>query len=304
MGEELTGDEGFVENATSETEPEVVSTPPADDVTPTEAVVEPGAEKGLEGDDAEIQEYLNQKYGDKLSENDREQIMRWRGGNTEAKTLKAETARLKEEAGAGRAHMDALSAVAQLIPGGVQALKDKGPAEFVKWASGDEPEAKPEPTALDPNDPIQNQMLAMQAQLKAMQDDKDKGDQDRQMDEAAHQLSNGVDALKLKDDDQGTAKGVMVRLAEFHLATGGAVNSQLPTKEEIGAAIKEASKLDSAYRAIITGETEKKIEEGTPKTPEVVAEKEIRPESEDADPDDWDEAEDKGFMDNATRNGG
>jgi hypothetical protein len=303
MGEEQkAGDEGFVENATSETQEEVVSTPPAGDETPTEAVEEQGAE-GLAGDETvdEIKAHLVSKYKDKgFNDNDLEQALRWHKGNMEAKTLKGEVTRLTEEAESSKGASEGLLAIARQIDGGPEALKEKGAAGFVDWVFGDKPQEAEAPAALDPSDPVQAQVLAMQAELKELRDERSKTDLDKQMEQAAYDLSSGADALKLKDDDKGTAKGVVTKLAEFHLATGGAVNPQLPTKDEIAASLKVAQKSLSSYNAIISGETEKKIEDGTPNTPEVVTETETKPDSSQQ-PDDWDDAEDAGFMSRAAR---
>jgi len=303
MGEELqSSDDGFVANATSK---EIVSPPPADDATTTEAVVEPGA-VSLTGDetDEEIQAHLEAKYkGKGFSDNDREQVLRWHKGNTEAKTLRADAARLKQEAEAAKASTDALMQVAQLLPGGVQALREKGPTEFVKWATGTEPPQHPQSAQLDPSDPVHAQILAMKAEVDALKADREKIMLDRQMEEAANSLSANVDALKLKDDAKGTAKGVAMRLAEFVLATGGAKNPQLPTREEVLASVKEAKKLLSAYDAIISGETVKKIEDSAPKTPQVVAATETKPEAANVS-DDWYEAETNGFIERAMRGKG
>ncbi len=302
MGDEKKkGDEGFVENATSENE--VVSTPPADGEAPTEAVVELGAE-GLTGDESEedIQKHLESKYKDKgFSDNDREQVLRWRTGSNEAKALKAEVAKLTEAAEASGVGSESLRKIADSISPDSARRFAESPAEWEKWALGNA-EAEPAPVVLDANDPMQRAVMELKQDVAAMKQDRVDSTLQAQQTEAVQYLEHGIVALDLPDDKDNTAKRMMLREAEFELATGGAKDGTLPTKEEMAAALKTAQANLTAYDALISGAAEKKSEEATPKTTTVAAETELTT-AEPVSSDDWLQAEKDKFAANATREG-
>lgn len=300
MGEQQTkGDEGFVENATSEEE--VVSTPSTDGDTPTEAVVEPGA-VGLTGDESEeeIQAHLESKYKEKgFSDNDREQVLRWRTGSNEAKVLKAELTQLKEATEASGAGGESLHRIADAISPDSARRFAESPEEWEKWVLGNA-NVEPEPVALDATDPMQRAVMELKTEVAAMRKDRADSTLKAQQTEAVQYLEQGIIGLDLQDDKDNTVKRMMLREAEFELATGGAKNGALPTKEEMAAALKKAQATMTTYNALISGATEQKIKDGTPKTPTIATEAEVTT-AESVKSDDWLEAEKNQFAANATR---
>ena len=88
-------------------------------------------------------------------------------------------------------------------------------------------------------------------------------------------MVDSAKALELPSDDANTATAVVLKIAESHLAIpGNAKNPQVPTKAEADAALKAAHELLKTYGTAVTGDTAKKIDESTPKTPVVAEESE------------------------------
>lgn len=292
---------GESETMVTNAQAEAPGTPPAEGAPETkeatEAVVPPETPTvaaGLMGDESveDVEKYLRTKYADKgLSENDVDQLVRWRQQGHDGKSAQSQLE-------TSQASVKALEVVAETWGVGKE-LREMGPAKFIEWAQkGSQPQPK-ETYGLDPSDPRDKVLIEMRQRLDGMDAEKAKTAQQLEREQQGKNLSDAYAAAidKGMKDSPDEVKSAMWMLMDS-LYKGDAKNID-PTA--VTEAFTQAQKMVNGITQKVSTKTKEEIENGKPKVP-VIAEETETPGEPNADKDeDPFAAEDRKFIENATR---
>lgn len=260
--------------------PEISGTPSAAGAAPVQSAGVTDGTVSLTGDESleEVEKHLRGRYASKLSPNDLDQVLRWRRAGEEAKTTKAEHARLQKEADGFKAHTATLRAIAESLgPDSARLFREEGPQEWHKWATSP-PEPESAQPVLDPRDPVQRVLMQLTKEFAELKQGQATRTRQDRLQQTAQTVLSAIDSVKLdfEDDDKSTGKNVLSRLVEFELAAK-AQNPEEPTPDEIQGSIKGAHAVLSGLVQLITGAATKKKDESKPKIPVFAATEELPP---------------------------
>lgn len=299
--EESVAEEGAVGTPPAESATETTET--TETVETTEAPETPPVADSLSGDESveDVEKFLREKIARKetLSENDVDQMLRWRRTGHEGKTAIAEL----EGAKASTAALERLAAEWGMS----DKLREMGPEKFTEWGltAPETKAATEENFGLDPSDPVQKALIDTKREVLTLRSEKAQAEGVRKTQEADQTRGDAFVAqidVGFKDQPDEVKRAAWDIMDSAYRRLGGSYESL--DKEAVEKAFAHAKEALKALTTTVSTKTKAEIDESKPETPNVVEVKELPGERREDDEEmDVFEREQKQMEANATREG-